>query len=82
MMMYGTNSSRNAGWGMDLQAGCNSVDMFGGSFVLNGGGGINCPNGFRFMIAPNGENTGVSMSCRARLSRHGDRGQPFSNGRC
>jgi hypothetical protein len=61
MMMYGTNSSRNAGWGMDLQGGCNSVDMFGGSFVLNGGGGINCPNGFRFMIAPNGENTGETM---------------------
>ena len=61
MMMYGTNSSRNVGWGMDLQAGCNSVDMFGGSFVLNGGGGINCPNGFRFMIAPNGENTGETM---------------------
>lgn len=58
-MMYGTNLSRNVLFGLDLQDGTQSVDMFGGSFVQNGLGGINGP--IRSAFGVNGENTGLSL---------------------
>lgn len=60
-MLYGGNYSRAQGYGMALLDGANSVDVFGGSFVLNGLGGISASNGIRSVWGANGENTGESF---------------------
>lgn len=60
-MLYGTNASRCVGYGMSLQDGADSVDLFGGSFINNLAGGIDAPNGFRNILFPNGENTGATF---------------------
>src|SRR4029077_5665920 len=49
------HSSRNHGCGRPPVY---SVYLVGGSFVLNGGGGVIAPDGIRGAIMCNGENTG------------------------
>ncbi len=61
IMMYGTNLSRNQGFGMSHRGGSDQVDHFGGSYVNNGLGGINAPTGLRLTFGVNGENTGEAL---------------------
>lgn len=61
LMAYGTNASRNVGFGVAMQDGAGSLDMFGGSMITNGLGGIDAPNGIRSVLYVNGENTGESL---------------------
>ena len=61
LMMYGTNLSRNRGYGLNLPDQANSVDMFGGSFINNAFGGIFANTGIRTVMGVNGENTGLSL---------------------
>lgn len=53
--LFGINSSRNFGAGLRSVF---SVAIVGGSYVLNGGGGVVAPDGLRWAIMQNGENTG------------------------
>jgi len=55
VLMIHINSSRNYGAGLRTVY---SVYLVGGSFVLNGGGGVVAPEGIRGAIMCNGENTG------------------------
>jgi len=55
VLMIHINSSRNYGCGLRTVY---SVYLVGGSFVLNGGGGVVAPDGIRGAIMCNGENTG------------------------
>jgi len=55
VLMIHINSSRNYGCGLRCVY---SVYLVGGSFVLNGGGGVVAPDGIRGAIMCNGENTG------------------------
>ena len=55
ILIWHLNSSRNYGAGLRTVY---SVNMIGGSFILNGGGGVVAPDGIRYAGACNGENTG------------------------
>jgi hypothetical protein len=55
ILIWHLNSSRNYGAGLRTVY---SVNMIGGSFILNGGGGCVAPDGIRYAAACNGENTG------------------------
>ena len=55
VLLIHINSSRNFGCGLRTVY---SVYLVGGSFVLNGGGGVVAPTGIRGAIMCNGENTG------------------------
>jgi hypothetical protein len=55
VLMWHVNSSRNYGAGLRTVY---SVYLFGGSFILNGGGGVVAPDGIRGAYGCNGENTG------------------------
>ena len=58
VMLIHPNSSRNNGAGiLSVQ----SANIFMGSFVLNGAGGVVAPDGLRWAAACNGENTGESV---------------------
>lgn len=52
------NCSRNFGAGIRA---VNSCNIIGGSFILNGEGGVVAPGGLRAAILCNGENTGESV---------------------
>jgi hypothetical protein len=56
--LFGPNMSRNLGAGIHSVY---SVNIFGGSFVLNGAGGVVAPDGLRSAIGGNGENTGEAL---------------------
>lgn len=58
VMLVHPNSSRNNGAGIRSVQSCN---MIFGSFILNGEGGVVAPDGLRFAMASNGENTGESV---------------------
>jgi len=55
VLIWHLNSSRNYGCGFRTVY---SVYLVGGSFVLNGGGGVVAPDGIRGALCCNGENTG------------------------
>ncbi len=55
VLMVHPNSSRNFGAGIKTVY---SVGILGGSYVLNGGGGVYGPDGIRWALMNNGENTG------------------------
>ena len=55
ILIWHLNSSRNYGAGLRTVY---SVNLIGGSFILNGGGGVVAPDGIRYAAACNGENTG------------------------
>lgn len=58
VMLIHPNSSRNSGAGiLSVQ----SANIFMGSFILNADGGVVAPDGLRFAMANNGENTGESV---------------------
>jgi len=58
ILIWHLNSSRNYGCGL---LSVYSVYLVGGSFVLNGGGGVVAPDGIRGALCVNGENTGESV---------------------
>jgi hypothetical protein len=58
VMLIHPNSSRNVGAGIRA---VQSTNVFMGSFILNGAGGVVAPDGLRFAMACNGENTGESV---------------------
>jgi hypothetical protein len=58
IMLLHPNSSRNNGAGI---LSMNSCNMFMGSFIINGSGGVVAPEGLRYAAACNGENTGESV---------------------
>ena len=58
IMLIHPNSSRNNGAGILAM---NSSNIFMGSFILNGAGGVVAPEGLRYAAACNGENTGESV---------------------
>lgn len=60
VLMWHINSSRNFGAGIRTVY---SVYLFGGSFILNGGGGVVAPDGLRGAWGCNGENTGGENQC-------------------
>jgi hypothetical protein len=60
VLMWHVNSSRNYGAGLRTVY---SVYLFGGSFILNGGGGVVAPDGIRGAWGCNGENTGGENQC-------------------
>jgi len=60
VLMIHINSSRNYGCGLRTVY---SVYLVGGSFVLNGGGGVVAPDGIRGAIFCNGENSGGENQC-------------------
>jgi len=60
VLMWHINSSRNYGAGIRTVY---SVYLFGGSFILNGGGGVVAPDGIRGAWGCNGENTGGENQC-------------------
>jgi len=60
VLMWHINSSRNYGAGLRTVY---SVYLVGGSFILNGGGGVIAPDGIRGAWACNGENTGGENQC-------------------
>ena len=60
VLMWHINSSRNYGAGLRTVY---SVYLFGGSFILNGGGGVVAPDGIRGAWGCNGENTGGEKQC-------------------
>ncbi len=60
VLMWHINSSRNFGAGIRTVY---SVYLIGGSFILNGGGGVVAPDGIRGAIMCNGENTGGQNQC-------------------
>jgi hypothetical protein len=60
VLMWHINSSRNYGAGLRTVY---SVYLFGGSFILNGGGGVIAPDGIRGAWGNNGENTGGENQC-------------------
>jgi len=58
VLIFHLNSSRNYGAGLRSVY---SVNLIGGSFILNGGGGVVADDGLRYAAACNGENTGESV---------------------
>jgi hypothetical protein len=61
VLLIHPNCSRNVGAGIRSVY---SVYIIGGSFILNGGGGVVAPDGLRGMILSNGENTaGPEHAC-------------------
>jgi hypothetical protein len=60
VLFWHLNSSRNYGAGLRTVY---SVYLIGGSFILNGGGGVIAPDGIRGAWACNGENTGGQNQC-------------------
>ena len=60
VLIWHLNSSRNFGAGLRTVY---SVNLIGGSFILNGGGGVIAPDGIRYAAACNGENTGGENQC-------------------
>ena len=58
VMLIHPNSSRNNAAGI---LAVQSANIFMGSFVLNGAGGVVAPDGLRYAAACNGENTGESV---------------------
>lgn len=60
VLFWHVNSSRNYGAGMRTVY---SIYLVGGSFILNGGGGVVAPEGIRGAIFSNGENTGGENQC-------------------
>jgi len=60
VLFWHLNSSRNYGAGLRTVY---SVYLFGGSFILNGGGGVVAPDGIRGAWGCNGENTGGQNQC-------------------
>lgn len=58
IMMYASNFSRSGLYGLNLVAETRSVDLFGGSFIVNAHGGINAPTGIRSVRGADFENSG------------------------
>src|SRR5262249_52282208 len=61
ILVVGPNMSRNFGAGIRPVYSCNII---GGSFILNGDGGVNAEGGCRVIAYSNGENTaGKDQAC-------------------
>lgn len=60
MMVYAANFSRSGGYGLNLVAETRSVDLHGGSFIVNALGGIHAPTGLRSAYGCDFENSGLT----------------------